>query len=148
MSIDAVPRTKVVTDAGAAVAPNAARAAGPIVNTPGPYVQFEAFVLQNFIQSIMPQQASAVFGEGTAGEVWKSMLAEKIALQVAEAGGVGIAKMIAPNGRAAGTLPGGGGSMASATAAQLLDLQASAAQQLTTAMPVTGLTALSDNKTE
>lgn len=106
----------------------AARIAAPEVGKPEPYVQFEAFVLQSFIQAILPKEASAVFGEGTAGEVWKSMLAEKIALQVAEAGGVGIAKAIAPNGGKAGvtTLPGLPGQMAAAS--RLVDLQLSGQQ--------------------
>lgn len=99
------------------------RVAAPEVGKPGPYVQFEAFVLQSFIQAILPKDASVVFGEGTAGEVWKSMLAEKIALQVAEAGGIGIAKAVAPSGGKAGvtTVPGLPGQ--SAAAARLIDLQ-------------------------
>ena len=43
-----------------------------------PSAQLEAFVLQTFIQSMLPKNATHVFGKGTAGEVWKSMLAEKL----------------------------------------------------------------------
>jgi hypothetical protein len=56
--------------------------------------QFESFVLQTFIQSILPKESVAVFGSGTAGEIWRSMLAEQLGTQLARAGGVGIAAMI------------------------------------------------------
>ena len=61
----------------------------------GPYRQFEAFVLQTFIQSMFPKEATHVFGDGIAGSYWSSMLAEQVANQVAKAGGVGIADEIA-----------------------------------------------------
>lgn len=59
-----------------------------------PYRKFEAFVLQNFIETMLPDNAEAVFGTGTAGRIWKSMLAEKMGEQVAAAGGIGIADML------------------------------------------------------
>jgi len=59
------------------------------------YQGFEAVALTTFIQEMLPQQATAVFGTGTAGEVWKSMMAEQIAGQMARAGGIGIAKHLA-----------------------------------------------------
>jgi Rod binding domain-containing protein len=68
--------------------------------------QFEAFVLQTFIQSMLPSHAATVFGRGTAGEVWKSMLAESLARELAQSGQVGIARQMAagaspaPNNRA------------------------------------------------
>jgi flagellar protein FlgJ len=60
-----------------------------------PYQQFEAFVLQTFIQSMFPKDATHVFGQGIAGSYWSSMLAEEIAGQMAKSGGIGIAKEIA-----------------------------------------------------
>lgn len=100
------------------------RPAAKIQTKPGPYVQFEAYVLQSFIQSILPQNATEVFGEGTAGEVWKSMLAEKMAMQMAQSGGIGIAKMIAPKRDADASAPAGGAAaVKAATAGRLLDLQ-------------------------
>lgn len=59
-----------------------------------PAQKFEAFVLQQFVESMMPEKSEAVFGEGTAGSIWKSMLAEQIGNQIASAGGIGIAKML------------------------------------------------------
>jgi hypothetical protein len=60
-----------------------------------PYQQFEAFVLQTFVQSMFPKDATHVFGQGIAGGYWSSMLAEEIAGQMAKSGGIGIAREIA-----------------------------------------------------
>lgn len=59
-----------------------------------PYQQFEAFVLQTFIQQMLPKDAEHVFGDGLAGSFWSSMLAEQIAGQLAKAGGIGIADLM------------------------------------------------------
>jgi len=59
------------------------------------YVQFEALLLKNMVEAMMPEDAEAVFGSGTAGKIWKSMLAEKVAEQIARSGSIGIAKQIA-----------------------------------------------------
>lgn len=53
--------------------------------------KFEAAVLTTFIQSMMPKEASSVYGEGFAGDMWKSKMAETIADQLAQRGGIGIA---------------------------------------------------------
>lgn len=53
--------------------------------------RFEAMVLQTFFQNMMPKQTAAVYGEGMAGDMWKSMMAERLAGVVAERGGIGIA---------------------------------------------------------
>ncbi|MEX0346140.1 MAG: rod-binding protein [Rhizobiaceae bacterium] len=57
-------------------------------------VKFEGMVLQTFIESILPKDTDSAFGSGLAGEMWRSMLSEKIANVVAEHGGVGIANRI------------------------------------------------------
>lgn len=67
--------------------------------------KFEAFVLQSFIQEMMPETPESVFGSGISGDFWKSMMAEKIAEQVAERGNIGIADMIR-NGHVAPQRPG------------------------------------------
>lgn len=59
-----------------------------------PYAQFEAFVLQSFIQAMLPSDASSVYGTGTAGQIWRSMLAENMATEIARTGGVGIAERV------------------------------------------------------
>ncbi len=55
------------------------------------YVEFEAFVLQSFVEAMLPKDAESVFGSGTAGSYWKSMLAEKLGMELAKSGGIGIA---------------------------------------------------------
>lgn len=59
-----------------------------------PFRKFEAMVLQQFVQTMLPAQDSAVYGKGLAGDMWKSMMAEKIANVMAERGGIGIADRI------------------------------------------------------
>lgn len=61
-----------------------------------PYKKFEAMVLSTFVESMLPKNATAVYGSGNAGGVWRTMLAQKIGDQVAQAGGIGIAAKIAP----------------------------------------------------
>lgn len=53
--------------------------------------KFEAMVLQTFISSMLPKNAEGTYGQGVAGDMWKSMMAEKLAGVVAERGGIGIA---------------------------------------------------------
>jgi Rod binding domain-containing protein len=84
---DANPASPVAPPA-AAGSPRRPRSA------PDAFGQLEAFVLQSFIQSMLPKNASHVFGKGTAGEVWKSMMAEKLANEIARSGQVGIAKRL------------------------------------------------------
>jgi Rod binding domain-containing protein len=47
------------------------------------------------VESMMPEDSQAMFGSGTAGSVWKSMLAEKVAAEIARSGVIGIAKQVA-----------------------------------------------------
>jgi Rod binding domain-containing protein len=60
-----------------------------------PYRDFEAFVLQSFVQSMLPNEAEDVFGRGTAGAMWKGLLAEQLGKQLARSGGIGIAAAVA-----------------------------------------------------
>lgn len=60
-----------------------------------PEEQFEAFALRNFVESMLPSEADNFFGSGTAGSIWRSMLAEHLGAKLAEDGGIGIARSIA-----------------------------------------------------
>lgn len=62
--------------------------------TPEAFAKFEAMVLQTFIQSMLPQDTEAVYGEGMAGEMWQAMLAEQLGTTMAKRGGIGIADRI------------------------------------------------------
>jgi Rod binding domain-containing protein len=59
--------------------------------TPKSYVDFEAMVLQTFVQSMMPKEAEDVYGGGMAGDMWKSMMSQQLGAVMAERGGIGIA---------------------------------------------------------
>lgn len=82
--------------------------------TPDAAQKFEAFVLQTFIQEMMPDTAEGVYGSGIAGDFWKSMMSEKIAEQVAERGSVGIADYV----RKGHTIPPHPGGLSSASVLQ------------------------------
>ncbi|ADZ72282.1 rod-binding protein [Polymorphum gilvum] len=91
-SSDAVPVHLRSSAASARVAMHnettlAGRAASPVQ-------KFEALVLQQFVESMLPDDAESVFGSGTAGGIWKSMLAEQIGTQIAARGGIGIAEIL------------------------------------------------------
>jgi peptidoglycan hydrolase FlgJ len=67
--------------------------------------KLEAFIMQTFIQSMLPKEAPAVYGKGTAGDVWKGMLAEKMGNEVAKSGQLGIAKRLASGGITGSAVP-------------------------------------------
>lgn len=66
---------------------------------PEVYRKFESMVLGNFVQSMMPEGGEEVFGKGTAGEIWKGMMAQEIGDVIAEGGGIGIAARMAAEDR-------------------------------------------------
>ncbi|WP_173934815.1 rod-binding protein [Chelativorans sp. Marseille-P2723] len=71
------------------------RQADPVrADRPEPSVQFEAMVLQNFLQSMLPEEGDAVFGEGLSGQMWRSLLAQELGTALAKRGGIGIAERI------------------------------------------------------
>lgn len=83
-----------VSETQAAVESTLVSRAGTVKKTPDAAQKFEAFVLQSFIQDMMPKSAEGVFGSGVSGDFWKSMMSEKIAEQVAERGSLGISDYV------------------------------------------------------
>lgn len=61
---------------------------------PEPYRRFEAMVLQNFIKTMLPD-SEEVYGKGSSGEIWKSMMAEQMGNEMSKGRGVGIAEQLA-----------------------------------------------------
>jgi Rod binding domain-containing protein len=57
--------------------------------------------LSTMIEAAMPDESSVIFGKGTAGSVWKSMLAQQLGEQMAKAGGIGLAAQLARGAQAA-----------------------------------------------
>jgi hypothetical protein len=47
---------------------------------------FEAFALQAFIGAMLPKETEKLFGTGSAGKLWQSLMAEKLADQIASSG--------------------------------------------------------------
>ncbi len=59
------------------------------------YQQFEAGILRNFVEEMLPKSSGTLYGEGTAGNVWRSMQADFMSQQLAKSGGIGIASTLA-----------------------------------------------------
>lgn len=68
--------------------------------------QFERVVTQSFVEAMFPKNANALFGQGYAGQVWKSFMAEAIAGETAQAGGLGLARSLIPDASAKATVDG------------------------------------------
>ena len=57
------------------------------------YQKFESVLLQNFVESMLPKD-SELFGDKNSAEIYRSMMAEQFADQIAKSGSLGIAKQI------------------------------------------------------
>lgn len=57
--------------------------------------KLEAFFLQSALQEMLPKDAEALYGAGLAGDIWKSMLAEQLAAELAKSAKFGIAERLA-----------------------------------------------------
>ena len=93
-ALDAVrPRAPASNVAGRLAALDWPAGAGA-VEALDPHQKLEAFLLQSFVQTMMPT-AKSVFGRGAAASIHKSMLAEQLAAQLVRGGGVGLAAKFA-----------------------------------------------------
>jgi Rod binding domain-containing protein len=77
-------------------APTPPRAA-PISRAKTAETKLESVVLTQFVQEMLPKDAQSVFGQGYAGDMWRSMLAERVADQMAATGRIGIASRLFAN---------------------------------------------------
>ena len=57
-------------------------------------VDFEAMLLNSFVSEMLPKDASAAFGQGLSGDMWRSMLSEQISRQIAKSGELGLARRL------------------------------------------------------
>ena len=55
--------------------------------------EFEAVTLTAFVQHMLPNEDSIVWG-GQAGRLWRGVFAQHLAAEVAATGGIGIADLI------------------------------------------------------
>lgn len=60
------------------------------------YKGLEQLLLQNLVENMLPKESSAVFGSGSAGDIWRSMLAEQLAAQVGKTVDLGLFKTTTP----------------------------------------------------
>ena len=56
-------------------------------------LEFEATLLNSFVGELLPKDTK-VFGEGTAGDMWRSMLSEQISKQIAKSGALGLSRRL------------------------------------------------------
>ena len=59
--------------------------------------KLESVMLGEFIGEMLPKDAQSVYGQGYAGDMWRSMLAERVADQIAASGRLGIASRLFAN---------------------------------------------------
>jgi Rod binding domain-containing protein len=57
-------------------------------------VEFEAMMLNSFIGDMLPKESAALFGQGAAGDIWRSMLSEQISRQIAKSGALGLSRRL------------------------------------------------------
>jgi hypothetical protein len=69
---------------------DAAASTATRVETLSPTQKFEAFLLQGWLDVILPKEGSGVYGGGAGTGIWRSMMAEQLATQIVRAGGVGL----------------------------------------------------------
>lgn len=54
----------------------------------------EQLVLQKLVESMLPTESSTLFGHGTAGDMWRSMLAQQLAEKIGGAVDLGLGKSL------------------------------------------------------
>lgn len=67
------------------------------------YKGLEQLVLKNLLESMLPRESNALFGADTAGDIWRSMLADQLATQIGKSVNLGIAPV---HGEAEAIRPG------------------------------------------
>lgn len=72
----------------------AAIGAGKGDRTAAAQVQFEAVLLNSFVSEMLPKDAPAAYGQGYAGDMWRSMLADQVSRQIANSGALGIGRRL------------------------------------------------------
>lgn len=72
----------------------ASKASWSVGGKKDPAEKFEAFVLQSFLQEMLPKDMDNVYGGGLAGDYWRSMMAERLGEVMAETGSIGIADIV------------------------------------------------------
>jgi flagellar protein FlgJ len=74
---------------GSAVAHGEAKSPGAIAAQ-----KFEAFVLQTWLEVLLPRTEGGSFGTDGSANIWRSMMAEQLGMQLARNGAIGLKKII------------------------------------------------------
>jgi flagellar protein FlgJ len=94
--------------------------------------QFEAMMLNSFVGEFLPKDTGDVFGQGMAGDMWRSMLAEQVSMQIAKSGKLGLARRLfathefAPRSTRVGEAAKAAGESATQMSANILSAPAAA----------------------
>lgn len=67
---------------------------GARLETLTPTQKFEAFLLQSWLEDMLPKTDGGVYGNDAGAEIWRSMMAEQISAQLARADVVGLQKLL------------------------------------------------------
>ena len=101
---------------------------------PETYRKFEAMVLQNFVKSMLQAESEEIYGKGTAGEMWRSMMADEMGQVISKRGGIGIAKSLMRNeavNEASGDIASSGDIARGASTAMVQEMQRNTFADLT-----------------
>jgi len=67
-----------------------ARTLAPVDARTKAYKGLEQLVLQSLVETMLPKDAGEVFGHGSAGDIWRSMLADQLASQIGKSVDLGL----------------------------------------------------------
>lgn len=56
--------------------------------------QFESVLINSFVSEMLPKEAPSAYGQGTAGEMWRSLLSEKVSDEIAKSGVLGLSRRL------------------------------------------------------
>ena len=56
--------------------------------------QFESVLINSFVSEMLPKDATQAYGQGTAGEMWRSLLSEKVSDEIAKSGSLGLSRRL------------------------------------------------------
>jgi flagellar protein FlgJ len=90
-SISLGPRTTLTASGAASFVPDARP---PQAEKLSVTQKFEAFLLQNWLETLLPKEESGSFGNGPGANVWRSMMAEQLGQQLASADCLGLNKLL------------------------------------------------------